>query len=618
MTETALNLLGSFRAEYLDEDIFKFFNEPSYFRHLQGSRSCVLMGGRGSGKTTALRCMSYEGQHALGVFDLNEPRSIGLYHRINTTRVTAFQGPELSSAEWTRIFSHYVNLVICESIADYFSWFCAKNSLSILPPAISLKRFGSTMGGPSLTSAQDLQDFIFEKRSELESYINNFGPSKPQLSQLQAPVSALLSEVSKLPGHEKSPIYVILDEYENLLDYQQLIMNTMIKHSGGRCFFKIGVRELGWRVRHTLNAAEQLISPADYELIHIEEKLSTGFSDFARKVCEARLERFATEAGVSRLPLSELLPKLSVSEEAELLGVAEKVSLAKRDLDEKAPGLVQSLGITDYELYVFFELAQHNLEDTIRDISAYASGDATCANRYDNYAYALLFQVAERGRKITKFYCGHNTFALMSNRNIRFYLQLVYEAILKQQEAKKPLSEPIDASNQTLAARDVGLTYLRELEGVTVKGAQITKLLLGFGRLFQIMSENPLGGAPERNQFHIREPSEAERLSSPELFASASELLREAVMHLALVRAPGTKLATESDIRSYDYSPHPIFAAYFNFSHRRKRKIAITDHDLIAMTKTPQTTIKKLLGKRSDLADKELPPQMSMFDGYFS
>ena len=45
-------LFGSYKAEWLNEKIFQFFATPSYFTSLKDKRPCVLMGGRGTGKTT--------------------------------------------------------------------------------------------------------------------------------------------------------------------------------------------------------------------------------------------------------------------------------------------------------------------------------------------------------------------------------------------------------------------------------------------------------------------------------------------------------------------------------------------------------------------------------------
>ena len=43
------DLFGSYKAEWLNERIFRFFAEPSYFNALKSYRPCVLIGGRGTG-----------------------------------------------------------------------------------------------------------------------------------------------------------------------------------------------------------------------------------------------------------------------------------------------------------------------------------------------------------------------------------------------------------------------------------------------------------------------------------------------------------------------------------------------------------------------------------------
>lgn len=96
----AQELLGLYKAEWLNKDIFEYFSEPGYFDSLKTSRPCVLIGGRGTGKTTVLKGLSYEGQFALT--EKGKDKSIdewsfyGMYYRVNTNRVTAFKGSELS------------------------------------------------------------------------------------------------------------------------------------------------------------------------------------------------------------------------------------------------------------------------------------------------------------------------------------------------------------------------------------------------------------------------------------------------------------------------------------------------------------------------------------------
>lgn len=141
--ETLQGLFGNLRAEWLEERLFSLFSEPTYFPTLVDRRPTVLVGGRGTGKTTVLRCMTYQGQYALLGDDLpallRQPY-VGIYRRVNTNRVTAFQGQGRSDDEWTRIFSHYVNLEICENLLDALVWFQEKDrSIPDLDPGFCTK-----------------------------------------------------------------------------------------------------------------------------------------------------------------------------------------------------------------------------------------------------------------------------------------------------------------------------------------------------------------------------------------------------------------------------------------------------------------------------------------------
>ena len=611
--EAVHNLFGSFRAEWLKDDIFQLFSEPEYFPHLLGNKSCVLMGGRGSGKTTVLRCLSYEGQYALGKQDWKSPTHVGVYYRINTNVVTAFTGPEMGPSAWRRLFGHFLNLTISAELAKYLEWHqntIGKSELS----EISFQRIALALGLGEKHSLLELQHGISQAMTLLEIYVNNLEDQRPTISQLQSPIAQFLEELKKVPGHEETAFLIVLDEYENLLDYQQKIINTMIKHSGHNYYFKIGVRELGWRVRTTVNDMESLISPADYELIHIEDRLKNNFADFARTVCESRLRNKSVPGG-NCLNMDQLLPTLTVLEESQELGAKRRVSRLRRDLVLNHANESMIDAVDDFPLYVFYNVNNHDIEKTISDIEDYVAGEKQALNKYHNYAYALLFTLADRGAEITKHYCGHSSFARMASCNIRFYMQLIHECIVQQIANEQDLTVPIDCRKQTLAARNVGLNYLRELEGATSRGGQLSKMILGFGRFFQILASAPLGSAPECNQFHLRDPDSVDYGESGN---AAEQLLKDGVMHLALVRSPGTKLATVADTRAWDYSLHPIFSAYFNYSSRRKRKITISDQDIIAMTRSPRSTIRKLLGRsREHLVDTALPQQMSMFDEFF-
>ncbi|PAP97795.1 hypothetical protein CIT25_34990 [Mesorhizobium mediterraneum] len=559
--------------------------------------------------------MSYEGQLALADNDfsrVSKNNFIGLYHRVNTNRITAFTGPGKTPDEWRKLFSHYVNIEVCEMLLEALEWHQSYSSdVSILGPD-ACGRVAKSFGYDDIDCQPKLKECIEISRNKLELYINNSSMDLPTLSLLQAPIDRIIKEIGRIEFFKNKLFYIILDEFENYLDYQQIVLNTLIKHAGSGYVFKIGVRDLGWRVKSTLNPTEQLVSPADYELINIDNRLSDTFPAFAREVCETRLAMWYRSAGLEEKTLDALLPDISIEKEAELLGVESKI-FEFRNFLSKSPLSNKLSMLTGLNMYVFLAFNQYNFDEAYKDIFLFINGDKHQVDRYNNYKYAYLFSITGKGSEIPKYYCGTDVFAKISRNNIRFFLQLVTESIARHMAEDNPVTVPISVENQTKAARDVGLQYLTELEGVTVHGVQLVKLLLGLGRFFQILSMNPFGGSPECNQFHLKTNAKV----SKETVEAATRLLRYGVMHLALVRSPGTKLATESDTREWDYSPHPIFAPFFNFSHRRKRKVDLTEEDILHMVDRPQDTIRRLLKNRAPLFDQEVPRQLRLFDDYY-
>ena len=140
---------------------------------------------------------------------------------------------------------------------------------------------------------------------------------------------------------------------------------------------------------------------------------------------------------------------------------------------------------------------------------------------------------------------------------------------------------------------------------------RLTRLLLGLGRLFNVLAATPEGHTPELNQFELDSTDDATDVSR------ACQLLDLAVMHQALVRFRGTKPADDSDTKDYDYMIHPIFAPFFVISYRRKRKSVLSAHDLFRLTEQPKEAISELLAKQNRQGDYDLPDQMNLFGGYF-
>ena len=408
--EQLSELFGSYKAEWLQERIFELFTEPAYFPDLVTSRPCMLVGGRGTGKTTVLRCLSYEGRYAL-----SERRDsaiatwdyFGFYYRVNTNRVTAFQGPELEETTWTRLFGHYVNLLLCGQVVEFLSWYGRRVSNA---PSLNVQdclRISESLGADRSTRLSELAASVDVLRVKFEAFINNIASVRLPLLSLQgAPVDELMRAVDDLPQFNGKRFCFLIDEYENLLDNQQVVLNTLIKHASNTYTFKVGVRELGWRKRTTLNANEQLVSPADYIRINIAERLiGTRFEEFARNVCNARIQRLKVHQPLPDIAIA--LFGLSEEKEAEFLGVEAVVGKTRDEV--KAWTKRHSRPVFDTSPLALFFIdfwarGKHiPIADAISDMQA---DPDKWQERFENYKHAILFEIHKGKRGIRKYYCG--------------------------------------------------------------------------------------------------------------------------------------------------------------------------------------------------------------------
>ena len=610
-------IFGSYKAEWLKGKIFDFFAEPSYFTALKDNRPCVLQGGRGTGKTTVLRGLSYQGQYALhesSIENFDENEFIGIYHRVNTNHVRAFTGGGLNEKKWHDIFGHYFNLVICREILLFIDWHRQKSMNDELFSSRVCKLIASSLHiVKECHSFEVLLELVEDEMYKFQSQINNITDETLfKLSLSGDPIKLITENTVSLAQFKNKMFYILLDEYENLENYQQQSINSLIKHNTELYTFKIGVRELGWRIRHTLNVDELLHDPADYVLINIEEKFIEGnfFNDFAKDVCQQRIKQlFSSNEGLN-YSIEDALPYLSMEDEAILLDVQNTSQILNYSrLSKQNKNKIESLSYLYKFLIAYWaEIHDITLEEAISD---YNKNKAQWDTRYENYKYSMLFKI-RKGRGmggIQKYYAGWNTYLKLANGNIRYLIELVYRTYEKHLTNDKNLGDSVSFKDQTLATQDVGMKNLKELEGLWKNGSQLTKLLLGFGRIFNVLISEDAKNAPEINQISIKAPISEE----------CSELLSAAVMNLAFIRILGNKLSNKSTTRDYMYMIHPIYAPYFVFSYRRKRKMEVSDNELIGLIKEPRKTIESILKKKNIIfnASKELPIQLTLFKDFY-
>ena len=599
-----INKLFVYKAEWLGHDMFKLYTQPSYFPEITGVESCVLIGGRGTGKTTVLKGLSYSGQYIQSPGSIENNNYIGIYYKVESNKMSAFSASGKSDNEWIKPFAHYVNLILSSLIADMLLWLDENNYL----PDINFddykwKIFKQIFGSDNISNFTNLKMLIQGELNNMENYINNNIQAPYNFTILGGPVDALIESLASLNFFHNKSIFILFDEYENFSKYQQEVVNTLIKQASGKKYsFKIGVRELGWKSRVTLNNQE-LRSPSDYRKIEIQSEIEVGFEKFATSVCEGRLLILFKELGLDEIPaVKDLFLSISVEAEAEMLGILETVNKIPncKKVFKKLPSL------HPFKIWFLCEWLKNSNPNEI--VISYKKDQKGWDVRYDNYKYAMLFAIRDRKVGIRKFYSGWNTLVLMASSNIRFMLQLVEFCLKIHILEGNDINEPIAVHNQTKAAFNVGLSNFEELEGLDVNGNFIMKLLQGLGRIFELLAKHPIGHAPEVNQFSLSEgvPILKPRRSVPPNL-KINDLIDLSISHLALRRSISTKLS-QNEPRAFDYSIHPIYSALFQISHRRKRKLILNLQDIEALINNPKTVIEKIMQRhnRADLSDADI------------
>mgnify|MGYP000875172241 CR=1 FL=1 len=607
-------LFGDNRAEWPSSHSMDLFVSPTYLKKLESMRPCFLVGGRGTGKTTSLQSLRYDAilkrlEGSGQSFDDQE--YVGVMVRMNKNRVRAFHGSSLAEDKWAKLFAHYFNLLVCLELCAMSSWLESKTGQSLGQESIDL--ISSELGLGELADLETLRTAISKAISNLQLQVNNptmdFGIVA---SMAEAPLRTFAEALRESGLLADRVIFCCIDEYENLLDYQQGIINTYIKHAEPPLSYKVGVRKNGLRNRQTLDGHDLLKVPDDCAEIEIADE---GFEYFARAVAELRLECARKEGVQVPESLKAFLEELTFAEEAIELGAGKVAESVLAELARSNKELWEHFAQMDTTETYFLKYWQESEGRSLIDLAKdWRDNESEWKTRLNNYGYSSLFWLSNgnKGIRIRKYYCGERVLLSLAAGNIRYFLELIDTAIGYELDAHAALPKVlrVSAKSQTLAARDVGKRRLNQLEGLADHGVQLKRLVLAIGKVFFELARSPTGRTPEVTSFVLT--------GNALDVDAANTLLAEGVAHLAFESAPRTKPTTNSEMRDDEYRLHRIFCAFFEISHRKKRRTTFDAKNLLGVLHgSPSKAISSLLDNRQQSEERDLPEQLAFFSAFY-
>ncbi|MER3374799.1 MAG: hypothetical protein RIM83_09215 [Allomuricauda sp.] len=611
------NSLAQNRAEEFGYDLSKDFVLPPIFEMIDFKKSLkpkIFIGGRGCGKTMLLRYLSHHTSFSKTKKDvpIETIDNIGLYWKVDTHMVHQLQKRGLEEDIWQSAFEHIVTLFSCievfkslESIAYSNFEFFEQNDLDKL-------EFGflSKIKADGPKKFNELKEHFNSKVSEFEIWLRNVRKGEMPDFYPRSFLLLLINDLKKeCPIFTKSVYNIYFDEYENLIEYQQEIVNTWVKHSESPIIFHLAMKRNAFRTKKTVGE-ESLIEVHDYRVHDLEDYLEgkKGFNVFAAEILLYRLQGQVNFKGYNFDPsllvdplgfekrksddyrtiileiVDSIFPSLSKKELAN--SIADDKNLTHR-LFEKINAVLKSKEsnrtANDFVFYDDLRISLISLSLLHRDninpekiydeIIKFKQGKTSKFNNstdwiQNNFVGSYLYFYSSLNR-VCPLYTGFRTFCEMSNGNIRHLTELCYKTFLRASDSNTADMIvdiwKITVDHQAQAAKQASTTFLNEIKTFGRYGNQLHTFVQRLGTLFSLAHKNPRQSEPEQNHFSI--------VGGSNKSENSSLLLNEALKWSVLFEYKSTKKKMDYNPDYSDYVLNPIYAPYFHISYRKKRKL---------------------------------------------
>ena len=632
MTTSEQNILTKTRAEEHEADVWGEFYIPPYYNRLSlktATKSTYIVGKRGCGKTMLLKYLDYHTAFSKKreIVADDEISHIGIYWRADTQFCNSLNHRGLVEHEWESIFESYFSLVISVEIIRSLRVIAnSAYSKFSLKDFENLKFKSVTDFHPDYPLLPDqLELFLESKRRFFSSWISNISTiQRPVLPPGKDFLDAMIGDIRNYSGLETSSFFVYVDEFENLVSYQQHVLNSFLKHSQRPLIVSFTSKELSNDTATT--GPESINATHDFRLLSIDELLT----DEERKV-------FFSEVFLANLDLAEnkdnsqLLNGLRDSKfienrttkaykdtilagikarfpsksykqlasdaihEPRIFSILEeriKKSLAIHRTEVKFEDLIKFNNVPEALLIIpaLLNRPRNNPEDLIIKLAKYSADFS--GPFYDwvhNNLFGALLELYRPYGGRCPVYSGFETYFTMANNNLRHFLILCYKALEVADLADENKNE-ISLEIQTRAAYEAADQLIREIKTFGTQGERLRMFVLRLGSVFRALQSAPSMSEPEQNQFTINSGNRA-------FNEEETNFLAEAKKHGIITEQLETKTKGIIGSDIVDYQLNPIYSPYFQISYRRKRKIELSVEDFHILALGPEDDYKNLSQK---------------------
>jgi len=298
--------------DFTDQEILDYWVDipgDSGFHHLVDPLTpmpMIIMGGKGSGKTHLMRYFSYPLQkvkHPENILKgIEKDKFIGIYLKCGGLNSGRFTEKNIDEEIWKNFFPYYFDIWMAQLILDTVIEALSYNDNSIDEEKICteiLDCFDDTLS-ESPKTLLELSSTIKQIQKQLDMAVNNciFTRSLDGVQILATPGKLFYGiprVLSKNIKEFNDILFVyLIDELENLHEYQQVYIQSLMRDIKLPCSIKIGVRTYGMKTYKTMADNEENREGSEFSILRLDKKLR-------EKNRATNYKQFAVDLGLSRL-----------------------------------------------------------------------------------------------------------------------------------------------------------------------------------------------------------------------------------------------------------------------------------------------------------------------------
>lgn len=628
------------RAEELPDDVWGTFVIPKHYHSndlTHATKARVIVGGRGCGKTMFIRYFCHPTRFSVRreTIDVSELRHIGLYWRPHTQFCSLFSKNWLGD-NYRAAFLHYFALILTiefiQAIQNIANSSCPVfNEEVLVTPAPNY--FLQTLPLPTGTTLQQLLDFCLDDLNLLETWVNR--PTS-ELKYNLIPTSTLQSLIRSLtqryPSFKDSMFQIFVDEFENLQEEQQRLINDFVKHGKRPFIFSLAMKKFAKITTQT--SGEEHINK-DQDFVQIDLEASYKDTDFEVLAAEITLLRLY-DADIIDLPsgvdkgyftdpdrleskgskeisqkiidaVIKMFPKpsiLSICEEIvkdSTLKATVTTNLRKGlDLHKERDLSADKFFKKDPRIAIVSACLVNRKtlspSDVLAEADKFESGESNNFEGDSGWIKstlngAILLTYNRFQKRHPPLYAGFSRLCRMSKKNIRHYQQLLKQCIIELPDDN--LTELIFSPEvQAKSAVEASNSLLAEVVRFGSCGEQLLGLVKRLGFLYELSQKRVSQSESEVNHFSLNESDESRLTDNAKIVIG--EAKRWSVLFEEL---DATKSKSPSEVATSDYVLNPIYAPKFGISIRKNRKITLTTPDVEALIQGNTDSWKSMVSR---------------------